>query len=62
VSSMEARMGYVEGRVEEQSNMLQELRGSLRHLDDKMSRQFTWLVGIHITTFAAMLIALFSRL
>ena len=55
-------MGYIEGRVEEQSNMLQELRASFRHLDDKMSRQFTWLVGIQITTFVAILIALFSRL
>jgi hypothetical protein len=59
---MEACMGYIEGRVEEQSNMLQELRASFRHLDDKMSRQFTWLVGIQITTFVAILIALFSRL
>jgi hypothetical protein len=61
MSSMEARMGYIEGRVEERSNMLQELRASFRHLDDKMSRQFTWLVGIQITTFVAILIALFSR-
>ena len=60
--TMEARMGYLEGRVEEQSNMLQEFRASFRHLDDKISRQFTWLVGIQITTFVAILIALFSRL
>jgi hypothetical protein len=58
---MEARMGYLEGRVEEQSNMLQEFRALFRHLDDKMSRQFTWLVGIQVTTFVAILIALFSR-
>ena len=60
--NMDARMGYLEGRVEEQSNMLQEFRASFRHLDDKMSRQFTWLVGIQITTFVAILVALFSRL
>ena len=59
---MDARMGYLEGRVEEQSNMLQEFRVSFRHLDDKISRQFTWLVGIQITTLVAILVALFSRL
>jgi hypothetical protein len=59
---MDGRMGYLEGRVEEQSSMLQEFRSSFRHLDDKMSRQFTWLVGIQITTLVAVLVALLSRL
>ena len=58
---MESRMGYLEGRVEEQFNVLQELRASFRHLDDKMSRQFTWTVGIQITTLVAVLVALLSR-
>ena len=58
---MDARMGYLEGRVEEHSQMLQELRGAIRHLDDKMSRQFTWTVGIQITTLVAVLVALLSR-
>ena len=30
-------------------------------LDAKMSRQFTWLVGIQITTLAAIVAALISR-
>jgi hypothetical protein len=59
---MEGRMSYLEGRVEEQSNLLQEFRVSFRHLDDKMSRQFTWMVGIQITTLVAVLVALLSRL
>jgi hypothetical protein len=54
-------MGYLEGRVEEHSNMLQEQRVAFRHLDDKMSRQFTWMVGIQITTLVAVLVALLSR-
>jgi hypothetical protein len=58
---MDARMGYLEGRMEEQSQILQELRASVRHLDDKMSRQFTWTVGIQITTLVAVLVALLSR-
>jgi len=58
---MEARTGYLEGRVEEQSHVLQDLRAAMRHLDDKMSRQFTWMVGIQITTLVAVLVALLSR-
>jgi hypothetical protein len=58
---MDARMGYLEGRMEEQSQILQELRASVRHLDDKMSRQFTWTIGIQITTLVAVLVALLSR-
>lgn len=54
-------MGYLQGRMEEQSQMLQELRASVRHLDDRMSRQFTWTIGIQITTLVAVLVALISR-
>ena len=59
---MDARIGYLEGRMEEQSHVLQDLRAAVRHLDDKISRQFTWMVGIQITTLVAVLIALLSRL
>jgi uncharacterized coiled-coil protein SlyX len=58
---MDARMGYLEGRMEEQSQMLQELRAAVRHLDDKTSRQFTWTIGVQITTLVAVLVALLSR-
>jgi hypothetical protein len=61
VPDMEARMGYLEGRVEEQSHIQQDLRAAIRHLDDKMSRQFTWMVGIQITTLVTVLIALLAR-
>jgi hypothetical protein len=61
VPNMDARMGYLEGRMEEQSHVLQDLRTAVRHLDDKISRQFTWMVGIQITTLVAVLLALLSR-
>ena len=38
-----------------------ELRDAIRRLDDRMSRQFMWLVGIQITTLAAIVVALISR-
>lgn len=59
--NMNARMGYLEGRMEEYSHVLQDLRSAVRHLDDKTSRQFTWMVGIQITTLVAVLVALLSQ-
>ena len=61
MGNMESRIGYVEGRVEEHSNVLQELRAAVRQLDDKVSRQFTWLVGILLTTFITLLVAILAR-
>jgi hypothetical protein len=59
--SLESRIGYLEGRLDEHSRMLQDLRESVRHLDDRMSRYFTWLVGIGVTTLVAVLVALITR-
>ena len=38
-----------------------ELRDAIRRLDDRVSRQFMWLVGIQVTTLAAIVVALISR-
>jgi hypothetical protein len=62
----------VEGQVSELSERLSGVEASIRHLeersesrfdamDGKMSRQFTWLVGIQVTTLCAILAALLSR-
>ena len=32
------------------------MRGGIRHLDRRMSRQFMWLVGIMLTMFLAMMV------
>jgi uncharacterized coiled-coil protein SlyX len=59
--TMESRIGYLEGRAHEQSNVLQDLRVAVRHVDDKMSRQFTWLVGILLTMFITLLATILTR-
>ena len=59
--TMESRIGYLEGRADEQSNVLQDLRAAVRHVDDKMSRQFTWLVGILLTMFITLLATILTR-
>jgi len=63
------RVARVEGRVEEQSDMMTRMERTLLRLDERvetrfdglesrMSRQFTWLVGFHITTLAAIIVAI----
>jgi uncharacterized coiled-coil protein SlyX len=59
--SMEARLSRIEGRIDEQSHTLREVCTDVRHIDDRMSRQFMWLVGVVLTTFAALLAAILSR-
>lgn len=38
-----------------------ELRDAIHRLDDRVSRQFMWLVGVQLTTLAAIVVALISR-
>lgn len=63
------RVARVEGRVEEQADMMTRMERTLLRLDERMetrfdglesrmSRQFTWLVGFHITTLAAIIVAI----
>jgi tetrahydromethanopterin S-methyltransferase subunit B len=69
---VEERVAHLEGQVNELSQGLAEVKETMRHfqqrvdarfdtLDDKVSRQFMWLVGIQITTLVAIVAALISR-
>ena len=53
MARVEERVAHLEGQMIELSQGLSEVKGAIRHLDDKMSRQFMWLVGIQITTLVA---------
>ena len=70
--TIEERVAYIEGQMSEQSHALVEVRDAIRHLehrvdtrmdglDDKVSRQFVWLVGIQVTTLVAIVGALVAR-
>jgi hypothetical protein len=45
----------------EHTRQIDGVRGLVQSLDDKISRQFMWLVGIQVTTFVALLTALSTR-
>jgi len=58
--------------VSEQSHSLVEVRDAIRHLEgrmdrridaleDKVSRQFIWIIGVQVTTFVALAGAMISR-
>ena len=58
---VEERVAHLEGQVNELSQGLTDVKAAIRHLDDKVSRQFIWLVGIQVTTLVAVVAALISR-
>jgi chromosome segregation ATPase len=69
---VEERVAYLEGQVMELSQGLVEVKETLRHfqqrvdarfdgLDETVSRQFMWLVGIQVTAVVAFVAALISR-
>ena len=72
---LQERVAYLEGKVEDIRDLLTELNrrvdrieqriDRVEHridgLDEKMSRQFLWLVGIQITTLIAVVGAVLSR-
>jgi uncharacterized coiled-coil protein SlyX len=69
---VEERVAHLEGHVNELAQGLAEVKETIRHLqqrvdtrfdtlDDKVSRQFMWLVGIQVTTLVAVVAALISR-
>jgi hypothetical protein len=45
----------------EHSRQIDGIREAIASLDEKVSRQFTWLVGIQVTTLAAIVAALVAR-
>lgn len=75
MATLDERVAYLEGRVEEHarsvdgiSEALASLEGRMDRrfeavdrrfeaLEEKMSRQFMWLVGIQVTTLASVLAA-----
>ena len=61
MARVEERVAHLEGQMNELPQGLSEVKGAIRHLDDKMSRQFMWLVGIQVTTLVAVVAALISR-
>lgn len=74
--TLDERVAYLEGRLEEHSSSVDRLRQDIRELrdrlearmdrlearmdgfDGKLSRQFTWLVGMQIVMFIAIMSAL----
>lgn len=75
MGTLPERVSYLEGKVEEQSqtfSAIRDLLGEINRridrleqrldaLEDRMSRQFLWLVGIQITTLLAVVGAVLSR-
>jgi uncharacterized coiled-coil protein SlyX len=68
LATVEERVAYLEGQMSEQSHALLEVRDAIRDLDrridtfdDKLSRQFFWLVGIQVTTLVAIVGSLLAR-
>lgn len=65
MKQLHERVAYLEGKVDEHSQGFGELRdsirlvdGHVRALDDKLSRQFLWTVGIQIAVLLAVVGAL----
>ena len=65
LTGLERRVDRLEQRVDARFDAMERrFDGVERHingLDDKMSRQFLWMVGIQITTLVAIVGALVSR-
>jgi len=55
------RLAFLEGRIVEHSRQIDGIREAIQSLDAKVSRQFMWLVGIQVTTLAAIVAALLAR-
>lgn len=61
MAASEERLAFLEGRVVEHSRQIDGIRGAIESLDEKVSRQFMWLVGFQVTTLAAIVAALVTR-
>jgi hypothetical protein len=63
--SIEERVSYLEGRVEEHSGAIAGIRDDidtrLSELDARIARQFTWLVGLQVGTLLAVVGTLLGR-
>ncbi len=61
VAAEAERLAFLEGRIVEHSRQIDGIREAIDSLDGKVSRQFTWLVGIQVTTLVAIVAALVTR-
>lgn len=73
--STDERVAYLEGKIEDHTGAVSELRADvrelrgeirelgseIRELRDQVSRQFTWVVGLQMTVLVAVLGALLKR-
>jgi hypothetical protein len=66
--SLEERVSYLEGRLEDHAGTVAGLRQDVRdlrqqivELDSKITRHFTWLVGIQVGVLLAVVGALLER-
>jgi hypothetical protein len=66
--AVEERVAYLEGQAQQLPTILTAMREDIvrvetriDRIDDRMGRQFLWLVGLHITTLLAIVGALFAR-
>jgi hypothetical protein len=55
---VEERVAHLEGQMNELVAGLSDVKDTIRHFDDKVSRQFMWLVGIQVTTLVAVVTTL----
>lgn len=72
MSTIEERVALLEGRIGEQANMVIELRGTQWRLETRIDQrfdalekrltfQFHWLVGVQVTTLAAIVVTLATK-
>ena len=56
----EERVALLEGQVMEHVRVQDDIRQTLRSLDDKTTRYFMWMVGIQVTALITTLLTLVS--
>lgn len=68
MSAVQSRVAHIEGQMSEQSQVfahiredLQRLDRRLDHLDDRMSRQFVWMIGLQFTTLVTIVSVILAR-
>ena len=65
MAGLDERVAYLEGRMEDHSALMADIRSEMRalrsdmdrrfdHLDQKIDRRFTWLVGVLVGVLLAL--------
>jgi hypothetical protein len=62
VVGVEERVAFLEGRVAEHSRVTEDVRQSIARLEQRVDRQFHWIVGIQMTTFVATIATILSAM